>query len=365
MASFAYDNFASRCAEDPADGEMPSRRRQTSSQLQSRAGGHSNYEMTMHAFGCPHDIDAERGRRLRQSADKTSCGHGAASADIARRGIGLSERRLRGAPFTADGSFGCLRPSMLAVNSGLEAFDIDACCRHRRLSPAAAREDDGDLKGRAFFDHIYHAERYAELLGRPVVSSRRREQSLLENPDALPMWWEGDEDDASTSASGEQDHEPSPEVRQVLKALLPASGEIDIPMKMVARLETLVGLAERVDAGRRLLDRLDCSHMSTPRTATPPSSPEMNSQGQPETSASEPIYPTLLRAASHEGGKSTTIHADKGDNKEPSEGKFSEASTASPESSQSNTMDKIASQRRKGFNAVVQGGGRAAWSMIH
>lgn len=303
MAAFSY---ASRAIsfDVPCDGEMLGRRRQTSSELHSRAG----------------------------------------------------------ASVTASLSFGSSTPSMLAVNSGLEALDIDACCRRRRRSPASPRDDDGALQGRAFFDHIYHAKRYAELLGRPVISSRHPVQSLLENHLPLPIWCEGDEDDGSTSAPEEQGHEPSPHVRQVLKALLPSSGEIEIPMKMVARLETLVGLAERVDSGRRLLGRLDGSYMPAA-----PSSPEENSQVQPEASTPESPYPTLLNAAPNGGGKSTDKFVDlagKLENKEPSEMQFSEASTATPESSQSSTKDQLAAQRRTAFKVVVQGGDRAAWRMI-
>lgn len=303
MAAFSY---ASRATFDvPSDGEMLGRRRQTSSELQSRAG----------------------------------------------------------APMTASQSFGSSTPSMLAVNSGLETLDIDACCRRRRLSPAPPREDDGALQGRAFFDQICHAKRYAELLGRPVIASRRPEQSLLENHLGLPIWCEGDEDDVSTSASEEQGLEPSPHVRQVLKALLPSSGEIEIPIKMVARLETLVGLAERVDSGRRLLDRLDGSYMPAA-----PSLPEENSQVKPEASLPESFYPTLLTgAASNAGGKSTEKNIDhegKLESKEPLEVQFSEGSTATPESSQSSTKEQLAAQRRTAFKVVVEGGGRAAWKTI-
>eukprot|EP00930_Biecheleria_cincta_P045149 TRINITY_DN31122_c0_g1_i1.p1 TRINITY_DN31122_c0_g1~~TRINITY_DN31122_c0_g1_i1.p1 ORF type:complete len:365 (+),score=64.59 TRINITY_DN31122_c0_g1_i1:90-1184(+) len=363
MAAFSYASHAT--SDVPIDGEMVGRQRQTSSELQSRAAGdRATYEMTMRAFGCPHDVDAGCGCRLQQAADKASFSDscGVASVDIARRCGGLSERRLRGEPVTAGGPFGSPTLSMLAVNSGLEALDIDACCRRRRLSPTSAREDDGALQGRAFFDHIYHAKRYAELLGRPVISSRRPDQSLLKTHLDLPMWCEGDEDDVSTSAFEEQCHEPSPEVRQVLKALLPSSGEIAIPMKMVARLETLVGLAERVDSGRRLLDHLDCSYMPTS-----PSSPQENSQVQPEASVSESLYPTLLKVAPSGGGKSAEKFiacAGKLGNELHSEVQFSEASTVPPESSQSSIRDQFAAQRRAAFNVVVQGGGRAAWKMI-
>jgi len=302
MAAFSY---ASRATFDvPNDGEMLGRRRQTSSELHSRAG----------------------------------------------------------APVTASQSFGRSTPSMIAVNSGLETLDIDACCRRRRLSPAPPREDDGALQGRAFFDQIYHAKRYAELLGRPVIASRRPDQSILENHLGLPIWCEGDEDDVSTSESEEQGHEPSPHVRQVLKALLPSSGEIEIPMKMVARLETLVGLAERVDSGRRLLDRLDGSFMPAAQSL-----PEENSQMEPEASTPESLYPTLLTAAANARGKSTEKfidHAGKLESKEPSEVQFSEASTATPESCQSSTKEQLDAQRRTAFKVVVQGGGRAAWKTI-
>jgi hypothetical protein len=251
---------------------------------------------------------------------------------------------------------------MIAVNSGLETLDIDACCRRRRLSPAPPRDDDGALQGRAFFDQIYHAKRYAELLGRPVIASRRPEQSLLETHLGLPIWCDGDEDDVSSSASEEQGHEPSPHVRQVLKALLPSSGEIEIPMKMVARLESLVELAERVNSGRRLLDRIDGSYMPAA-----PSSPEENSQVEPEASTPESLYPTLLTVASNAGGKSTDKFVDRAgklDSKEPSEVQFSETSTATPESSQSSIKEQLAAQRRTAFNVVVQGGGRSAWKTI-
>lgn len=141
----------------------------------------------------------------------TAMAYGATSLDIARPcGPCASERRLRSTcmPTVPDGAFGSSSPSMLAVNSGLEAFDIDACCRRRRLSPASARQEDGALHGRAFFDYIYHARRYAELLGRPVLSPQRVQRSLLEGyPNALHTSCQGDdidEDVVSTSASREQ-----------------------------------------------------------------------------------------------------------------------------------------------------------------
>lgn len=303
MAAFSYASRATTF-DVPSDGEMLGRRRQTSSELYSRTG----------------------------------------------------------ASVTAIPPFGSSTPSMLAVSSGLEALDIDACCRRRRLQPASPREDDGALQGRAFFDQIYHAKRYAELLGRPVISSQHPVRSLLENHLASPMWCDGGEDDGSTSASEEHGDEPSPHVRQVLKALLPSSGEIEIPMKIVARLETLVGLAERVDSGRRLLDRLDASYMQSA-----PSSPGENSQVQPEASTPELLYPTLLNAAPNGGGKSTEKffeHSEELENQEPLEVQFSDTSTTAPESSQSSIKEQLAAQRRKAFKVVVQGGGRAAWKMI-
>lgn len=270
-------------------------------------------------------------------------------------------------PTMPDGAFGSSTPSMLAVNSGLEAFDIDACCRRRRLSLASARQDDGALHGRAFFDQIYHARRYAELLGRPVLSPQRVQHSLLEEyPSALHTFCDGDvidEDYVSTSTSGEQCHQPSSQVCQVLRALLPASGEIHIPVEMVSRLETLVGLAERVESGHRLLNHLEPS---------PPGLSAMELDAHTESCTFELAFPTLLQTATNESCKSICTLTNSYTNlekKRPSARQICELSTASQTTasqtlSASSGKERVAAQRRKGFNVTVRGGGRAAWKMI-
>lgn len=368
MANFSRASRNICCAEVPFDGEILARRRCTSSELRSPAGGRTDYEVAMRAFGHRQDIDAGCGRRLRRSVGKSPFSDrcGVASGAIARSCNGLSERRLRGAPVMTDGAFGNLRPSTLAVNGGLETLDIDACCRRGRPAPPLTREDDGALQGRAFFDQVYHAERYAELLGRTVISPRCPEQNLLKGPSDLPMFCygeeDGDDDDVNTSACEMQGHEPSPEVRQVLKALLPASGEIDVPMKMAARLETLAGIADRVKSGRQLREHLDNFYSSSPGL------PEMKQQVHTEACLSEPPFPTLLRAASSGCGKPTAQsidHAGKRGDKEPPERQVSESSIVSLASFHGSVKERLATQRRKAFNMVIQGGGRAGWKMIH
>lgn len=303
--------------------------------------------------------DGETLARLRRSVDKSSFSDsfGVASGAIARPCNGLSEKRLRGAPVIADGAFGNLRPSALAVNGSLETLDIDACRRRGRPAPPSTRADDGALQGRAFFDQVYHAERYANLLGRAVISPRCLEQNLLEGPSDLSMFRDGkednDDDDMSTSANEEQGHEPSPEVRQVLKALLPASGEIDVPMKMAARLEELAEIADRVKSGRKLREHLDNFY-----------SPSPGLQVQSEACLPEPPYPTLLRPAFSGGGKSTAQFIDHAGKREPSKRQCSESSIVSSASFHSSAKDRQAAERRKAFNVVVSGGGRAGWKMI-
>lgn len=219
-----------------------------------------------------------------------------------------------------------------------------------------------------FFDQIYHARRYAELLGRPVLSPQRVQHSLLEEyPSALHTFCEGDdidEDDVSMSASREQCHQLSCQVRQVLKALLPASGEIDIPEEMVSRLETLVGLAERVESGHRLRNHLELSPIGLSA---------MEVEAQTQSCTFEPAFPTLLQTATNGSCKSDCTLTDldmKLEKKRPSARQICELSTASQTTTSSQTLsassakERLAAQRRKGFNVTVRGGGRAAWKMI-
>lgn len=152
-------------------------------------------------------------------------------------------------------------------------------------------------------------------------------------------------------------------MRQVLKALLPASGEIDIPLGMVSRLETLVGLAERVESGHRLRNHLEPS---------PPGLSAIEVEAHNESCTFEPAFPTLLQTATSGTGKSTCAMTDldvKLEKKQPSERQICELSTASYTTasqtlSASSAKERLAAQRRKGFNMTVRGGGHAAWKMI-
>eukprot|EP00930_Biecheleria_cincta_P001904 TRINITY_DN102988_c0_g1_i1.p1 TRINITY_DN102988_c0_g1~~TRINITY_DN102988_c0_g1_i1.p1 ORF type:complete len:409 (+),score=60.47 TRINITY_DN102988_c0_g1_i1:133-1227(+) len=363
MVTFGRDKRNTFCAQIRMGGEMLGRRTGISPELQGLAGGRMDCEATVHALGHLHDVDAGSGRRLRRSVNKAcfsnSCG--AASGDIPRSCTGLSERRLRGVPVTTNAAFGSPRPSVLAVSSGLEALDIDACSRRRRLSPSSARRDDGALQGRAFFDQCYLAECYAELLGRAVRSPWQPHQRLLPEYGGEEVV----EDIMSTSACGEQGHEPSAEVRQVLRALLPACGEIDIPQETIARLEVLAELAESVESGHKSRDRL-----ARFNAASPPSSPDMEAEEQAATCNSGPPFPTLLRAKTHAGGKSGGKSAREGialkgkpENEAACERQLSMTPSASQILEGSSRKARLA-QRRKAFNVIVRGGGRDAWNMI-
>lgn len=94
--------------------------------------------------------------------------------------------------------------------AGEHAMDIDAASHRRRVSePSAGKfrdirrhdrhndmkitraQSEGDLHGRAFFDHAVHADRYAELLGRPVVGEALEtvdeEPGLEASVDEVPL----------------------------------------------------------------------------------------------------------------------------------------------------------------------------------
>lgn len=359
MGTFGRDTRITCCLRTPLDGEMLRRRPRSPQELQAPGGGRTDCEATVHALGHLHDADARHDRRLRRSVNKAcfsnSCG--AASGDISRPCNDLSERRLRGAPVTATKACGSQRPSVRAISSGLELLDIDACCRRRRLSPASACPDDGALQGRAFFDQSYLAECYAELLGRPVRSPWQPHQGSLEEYNGE----EAVEDSISASASVEQGHEPSAQVRQVLKALLPTSEEIDIPQEMVARLEVLADLAESVELGHKSRDR-----PGRFKAVSPLSLPAMETEKQAEACDSRPPFPTLLQAAAHSRGESArerTAFQGKLENESACERQLSMALSASQISDENSSKAHLA-QRRKAFNVTISGGGRDAWKMI-
>lgn len=359
MGTFGRETRNTCCAQAPLDGETLRRRPRFSQELQAQAGGRKDSDATVHALGHLHDADASQGWRLRRPVNEVcfsnSCG--AASGDISRPCNGLFERRLRGASVTTNTAFGSPRPSVRAMNSGLELLDIDACCRRRRLSPTSACQDDGALQGRAFFDQSYLAECYAELLGRPVRSRWQPHQSLLEEYGGA----EAVEDTISTSAFGGQGHEPSTEVRQVLRALLPTSGEIDIPQEMVARLGVLAEFAECLESGHK-----SCHRPGGFKVVSPPSLPDMEAEEQAEACDSGPPFPTLLQAAAHSRGKSArerTALQGKLENESACERQLSMALSAS-QISDGNSPKAHLAQRRKAFNVTVSGGGRDAWKMI-
>jgi len=250
------------------------------------------------------------------------------------------------------------------------------------LSPRPPPEDDGNHRGRAFFDQVTRADQYAELIGRPRIASPSP-RSLLEELSIAELQAlegfdadeRGLEDDVSTSASDDANgsrkmapEAPSIKVRRMVQSLLPQKGGPEIPLEVVARLETLVSLADRVESGRRQLrkerDLLDCASLMSPGSQ-PGTPPEVGAAelaaGARQVAAP---WPTLLRPAVNDPGMKHPCHSDAGKvfpaPRTPEQCSEFEASTASTVS----TKERMQAQRRKGFNLVRQGGGRGGWEMI-
>ncbi|CAE7332547.1 afr, partial [Symbiodinium microadriaticum] len=128
-----------------------------------------------------------------------------------------------------------------------------------KLSHSSESNLEDKLGRREFFDIFTWADKYAQLIGRPDVRPHAQQRSLLDGIEShlLLAEKEGDIEDLSTSASDcdgklesikESPAVPSLQVRRMLQSLLPARSSLDIPLEMVARLEHLVELADRVES---------------------------------------------------------------------------------------------------------------------
>lgn len=198
---------------------------------------------------------------------------------------------------------------------------------------------------------------------------------------------QGDIEDLSTSASEEcperprkeADSVPSLRVRRMLQSLQPAKGRLDIPLEMVARLEHLVELADRVETKRRFRSRVLREFSTTPdleeSTPTEASLPEVVEEKAEEEEERpnvqllvqkyESPWPTLLRR-SQEGVKNTATPAACSDDKVPIEKSVNssdETGTSSPPFTDQELTDKSNALRRKGFNLLPQTSGRG-WDMV-
>jgi len=279
-----------------------------------------------------------------------------------------------------------------AAASGLEAIDIDASSRRRRASPAPPSEDSGDPKGRAFFDHSTRAEKYAQLIGRSSRLPRQSQGSLLEEG-LLATAWEsrqegkgGDADDISTAASDDSKpgcSEPSLRVRRMLDSLLPRRGGPEIPLEVVGRLEHLVDLAERVESNRRLLSRVSQKSPCTSSESEAPAAsrqdqtleeksarrvPDLLQKFEAMHQANAVSYPTLLGRGSQQGKKELLVSEPPAP-QQPAALSDRSDSQATPTKNSAAALrakmkERQAALRRKGFNALPQGGGRDAWQMI-
>lgn len=319
----------------------------------------ADFERSLGVFKCTADVDAGNGRRLRrakQAIDDKLLGAPSGVVGAEADPTGLPNRRLRRAT---------------KLNCTIESEEVSG--------------------RRAFFDQFTRAEEYAELIGRPGLHSPRpKEQSLLvEGMDSKYFALQGDIEDLSTSASEEcperprkeADSVPSLRVRRMLQSLQPAKGRLDIPLEMVARLEHLVELADRVETKRRFRSRVLREFSTTPdldeSTPTEASLPEVVEEKAEEEEEERPNvqllvqkyespWPTLLRR-SQEGGKNTAMPAAQGsDDKVPLEKSVNssdETGTSSPPFTDQELTDKSNALRRKGFNLLPQTSGRS-WDMV-
>lgn len=317
----------------------------------------ADFERSLGVFKCTADVDAGNGRRLRrakQPIDDQLLGAPSGVVGAEAHPTGLPNRRLRRAT---------------KLNCTVESEEVSG--------------------RRAFFDQFTRAEEYAELIGRPGLQSPRpKEQSLLvEGMDSKYFAMQSDIEDLSTSASEEcperprkeADSVPSLRVRRMLQSLQPAKGRLDIPLEMVARLEHLVELADRVETKRRFRSRVLREFSTTPdleeSTPTEASLPEVVEEKAEEEEERpnvqllvqkyESPWPTLLRR-SQEGVKNTATPAACSDDKVPIEKSVNssdETGTSSPPFTDQELTDKSNALRRKGFNLLPQTSGRG-WDMV-
>mmetsp|Transcript_12537 Transcript_12537/g.15576 ORF Transcript_12537/g.15576 Transcript_12537/m.15576 type:complete len:368 (+) Transcript_12537:77-1180(+) len=335
-------------------------RAQQEQQSKETKSSRAEYERSLGVFKCTADVDAGNGRRLRRAKQPR-------------------DDKLLGAP---SGEVGAEADPRGLPNRRL-----------RRATQLSCLVESEEVSGRrAFFDQFTRAEEYAELIGRPGLQSPRpKEQSLLvEGMDSKYFAEHGDIEELSTSASEECPERPRKEVhdmpslrvRRMLQSLQPAKGRLDIPLEMVARLEHLVELADRVETKRRFRSRVLREFSTTPdlEEATPSeeSLPEVleDEKAEEEEEARpnvqllvqkyESPWPTLLRR-SQEGGKNTGAEpAACSDEKPPVEKSVNssdETGTSSPVFTDQELMDKSNALRRKGFNLLPQTSGRG-WDMV-
>jgi len=206
-------------------------------QFQAHQATRADFERALNAFKVLPDVDVG-GRRLRRSEQRKVSGRvfGAPSGTGPQAATGdlPDQRRLR-------------KPTKLSHSSESNLED--------------------KLGRREFFDIFTWADKYAQLIGRPDVRPHAQQRSLLDGIEShlLLAEKEGDIEDLSTSASDcdgklesikESPAVPSLQVRRMLQSLLPARNSLDIPLEMVARLEHLVELADRVESKKRLRSRL-------------------------------------------------------------------------------------------------------------
>lgn len=382
------------CTDIPADGEVLGKRLRRAQSLEPCSalvgGRRADSEMAMHVFGIIPNVDASR-RRLRQpNTAAWDNAFGAASGTVGpeARCFGMPERRIRRA--TAPPGCGSPSPSML---SSLEAIDIDCCNRLRRCSPIT-HQDDSDLRGRAFFDQIWNADRYAELIGRPMTTPRPVLQELLSLHERLALAWDTEflrtkdsvdtaPDDASTAASSvnrpsAEDPQPSLRIRRMLESLMPCHGAPEIPLEVVGRLETLVEMEEALRGNKQRLSqalRSPDQHNGLAAAFEPGTPPEIleataAAAGARQGHEAEAQMPTLLRAAAKLAGVEPGSDLfPKGDLK-PSSGPSrppatpqKSASSHDPASQSSSQLAKeqAALLRRKGFNLSLAKGG---WNVM-
>lgn len=325
---------------------------------EAKPSSRADFERSLGVFKCTADVDAGHGKRLRrpkQPRDEKLLGLPSGQVGAEVHHTGLPNRRLR------------------------------------KATQLSCTVESEEVTGRrAFFDQFTRAEEYAELIGRPGLQMiRPKEQSLLEGMDSkyVAALEHGDLEDLSTSASEEcpersrkeADSMPSLQVRRMLQSLQPVKGRLDIPLEVVARLEHLVELADRVETKRRFRSRVLREFSTTPdleaSTPSEASLPEVLEEEKAEEEEEveerqsvqvlvqkyESPWPTLLRR--QEGVKNMAPPAACSEKAEPeravekSVSLSDDTGPSSPSFTDQELMDKSNALRRKGFNLLPHANG--------
>eukprot|EP00434_Breviolum_minutum_P013411 symbB.v1.2.011818.t1/scaffold799.1/size161463/6 len=171
---------------------------------------------------------------------------------------------------------------------------------------------------------------------------------------------------------------PSLQVRRMLQSLQPVKGRLDIPLEVVARLEHLVELADRVETKRRFRSRVLREFSTTPDLeASTPSEASLPEVLEEEKAEEEEVeerqsvqvlvqkyespWPTLLRR--QEGVKNMAPPAACSEKAEPepavekSVSLSDDTGPSSPSFTDQELMDKSNALRRKGFNLLPHANG--------